>query len=238
MLKSSKQELLDSTADLLGSLGERIRYLLQQRKLPVSELAQVLGVSRQSCYKWLRNNQISDVNLLRVAAYLEVSPQWLKFGVTDSSGCDSSCDGSCHINCGLLDAFVARCQEKELVWELCLEPKIMQWHGDSEAILGIAPEAMPRSIYTFMEWVCPDYRDIFLQPLRRAVLASELSSTLVPLCLNENQDDLTWVNCTLHTNCGGKLLLGSLVLAEVPANAELSRSQRENASLVQKVETL
>jgi len=208
----------DKQVDLLGTLGDRIQHLLKQQGLSVSHLARQLGLSRQSCYKWLRNNQISDKNLYRVAELLGVSPQWLKFGVADSSGCNPGCDGKCFINCGLKQRFLEEMQRRELVWELCLERKTLTWMGGSQRQYGLAPEVMPATVAELVACISVDYRNIFLQSVRRVILSGELSSTLLPLRL-EPEAEPVWIKNSLHANCAGQTVLGSFSGAQITAPA-------------------
>lgn len=211
--------VVDKQIDLLGTLGDRIQHLLKQQGLSVAYLAKQLGLSRQSCYKWLRNNQISDKNLYRVAELLGVSPQWLKFGVADSSGCNPGCDGKCYINCGLKQRFLEEIERRELVWELCLERKTLAWSGDSQRHLGLTPDVMPTTVAELVACISADYRDIFLQSVRRVILTGEVSSTLLPLRL-EPQAEPLWIKNSLHANCAGQTVLGSFSGAQIATAAQ------------------
>ncbi|NIB39312.1 helix-turn-helix transcriptional regulator [Pseudomaricurvus alkylphenolicus] len=223
MQKDEKAIPQGSEIELLGSLGDRLRHLLNCRDLSVTDLARELNISRQSCYKWLRHSAISDSNLHRLADFFEVSPEWIKFGVADLYRATSQCDvEACLSNCALKQNFIVQHQQSELIWELCLERKSLIWYGDSHGVFGIDADSLPADLARLVSLIGEDYRDIFLRPLRQAILSSELATVLVPIC-DRDGNPSRWLNCTLHANCAGKMIVGSFSATEMRRSPRLER---------------
>lgn len=57
-----------------------LRRLMAERGLTQIQLAEALGVSRQSVSRWLKGYPIDDKNLKKLAAYFGISEQQLRFG--------------------------------------------------------------------------------------------------------------------------------------------------------------
>ena len=57
-----------------------LRSLMAERGLTQVQLAEALGVSRQSVSRWLKGYPIDDKNLRKLASYFGISEQELRFG--------------------------------------------------------------------------------------------------------------------------------------------------------------
>ncbi|KAF1011340.1 MAG: putative diguanylate cyclase DgcE [Pseudomonas fluorescens] len=62
------------------SFALRLKELLEHRKMTLQAVAQALGVSRTAVHKWTRGGEIDEERLRRLAALLNVSWIWLRYG--------------------------------------------------------------------------------------------------------------------------------------------------------------
>lgn len=193
------------------TFSDRLQHLLKSQQLAVSQLAQQIGVSRQSCYKWLITNQISDENLMRIARYFDVSPEWLKFGVNGANTPDNQTTCS---TCGLKQFFVEHSSAPTLCFELDPKRKSLQWTGNSASLLGIALEELPYSFCEFLEWIVEGYHAIFLAAFKRATLSGTKAQILIPISMHYNSDPV-WLNCDLYVSCIDQPIWGFFTKAEI-----------------------
>lgn len=134
------------------SLGQRINDQLQEKQLTISQLSDSLKVSRQSLYKWINKNQISDNNLSRLSDFFGVSPAWLKYG--DAALISEQTLPRCEQRLGggfCLDqtAFVLQATGA-LSMEWGLNHSRWQWQGNAKEVLGIAVEQLPTDKQQFL----------------------------------------------------------------------------------------
>lgn len=66
----------------LASVGDRIKFLRERRGISQPELARKAGISQPSMYNIEsgKTKSPSAINLMQIAAILEVSPWWLLIG--------------------------------------------------------------------------------------------------------------------------------------------------------------
>lgn len=132
-------------------LGQRINDQLQQQKLSISEVASSLGVSRQALYKWINKNQISDSNLIKLAALFGVTPAWLKYGHDGQTHEEPvACD--CHFDIierqDRFDFILKATNALSMEWGL--DHGDWQWRGSAKEVLGVSADQLPSSKPQFL----------------------------------------------------------------------------------------
>ena len=65
-------------------IAERIKIAREKKSMTKAELARRVEVSRASVSMWEDGKNISVSNIHKIAEALEVTPQWLQYGVTES----------------------------------------------------------------------------------------------------------------------------------------------------------
>ncbi|WP_322061095.1 PAS domain-containing protein [Paraburkholderia sp. J63] len=58
----------------------RLKVLFEHKKLSLQTVADAVGISRPAVHKWTRGGEIDYSNLRRLAAFLDVSWVWLRYG--------------------------------------------------------------------------------------------------------------------------------------------------------------
>lgn len=127
-----------------AAAAERLRQLLDERRLSIARLARELDISRQTVHRWLQGQHISPANLERLAGYFEVSLLWLQtgddftqqnlqgLGLPDfhHSHLSPIFDYEHRLNLGSRVARMA-------IWEYNLNNSRITWSGDTETVFGI-----------------------------------------------------------------------------------------------------
>ena len=60
--------------------SSRLKKLLAERNMTISQLSRLTNISRQSIYKWFATDNISSNSLTKLARSLAVDEDWLKYG--------------------------------------------------------------------------------------------------------------------------------------------------------------
>ena len=63
----------------------RLQQLLVSRGMSISQLSRITGISRQAIYKWRTDDNISAASLHKLASALNVSEEWLRYGIKSNS---------------------------------------------------------------------------------------------------------------------------------------------------------
>lgn len=66
-------------------ISERIKHAREAKSMTKAELARQVSVSRASVSMWEDGKNISVVNIHKIAEVLGITPQWLQYGVKDST---------------------------------------------------------------------------------------------------------------------------------------------------------
>lgn len=65
---------------MLESFADRLKFLMERRRVTYQKVGDGIGRSAQAVHKWANGGNIDNRNLSRLAAFFEVSPAWLRFG--------------------------------------------------------------------------------------------------------------------------------------------------------------
>ena len=77
LIYSKDEEIL--YFDYTMTTGKLINYLIRKNHITSAELSKAIGVAPSSVSRWISGNaRISDDNLLKLSAYFDVSPEYLK----------------------------------------------------------------------------------------------------------------------------------------------------------------
>ncbi|WP_448555495.1 helix-turn-helix domain-containing protein [Thalassotalea montiporae] len=60
--------------------SSRLKKLLAERNISISQLSRLTNISRQSIYKWFATDNISSHSLTKLARSLAVDEDWLRYG--------------------------------------------------------------------------------------------------------------------------------------------------------------
>ncbi|MCG5077482.1 helix-turn-helix domain-containing protein [Paraburkholderia tagetis] len=63
-----------------SGFGQRLKELLQQKQLTLTQVAKSLGISTPSVHRWTNGGEIEYANLRALAAFLDVNWVWLRYG--------------------------------------------------------------------------------------------------------------------------------------------------------------
>ncbi|WP_433705759.1 PAS domain-containing protein [Paraburkholderia sacchari] len=63
-----------------SGFGQRLKDLLQQKQLTLTQVAKSLGISTPSVHRWANGGEIEYANLRALAAFLDVNWVWLRYG--------------------------------------------------------------------------------------------------------------------------------------------------------------
>jgi transcriptional regulator with XRE-family HTH domain len=66
-------------------LAKRIQEAREQKSMSKAELARRVNVSRASVSMWEDGKNISISNIIKIAEVLDVTPEWLQYGVENES---------------------------------------------------------------------------------------------------------------------------------------------------------
>ena len=70
----------------METLGSRIKMMMKVRKTSTNEISHDLNVSRQTIHSWTNDRVTPNGNNLNnLADYLDVSVEWLAFGISKES---------------------------------------------------------------------------------------------------------------------------------------------------------
>lgn len=77
----------------MTKLATRLRYMKRKKRLSLSEIADCVGVSKQSVDAWMRGHTMPTAeNLVRLAECLGVSEEWLREGESALGSEDAGAD--------------------------------------------------------------------------------------------------------------------------------------------------
>lgn len=132
------------------NLGQRINKQLKEKNLRISDVSGSLNVSRQSLYKWINQNQISDTNLNKLSEFLGVPPVWLKYGKHSASDVvldpfDIDLEGIERQE--WLEFILQSCEALCMEWGL--DNSSWRWLGNSAEVLGATHGELPVSKEAF-----------------------------------------------------------------------------------------
>lgn len=60
--------------------GKRLKALLEQKRLSLTEVGRAINISAPSVHRWTRGGEIDDENLRSLAKFLDVNWIWLRYG--------------------------------------------------------------------------------------------------------------------------------------------------------------
>ncbi|MDN6146977.1 MAG: helix-turn-helix domain-containing protein [Staphylococcus equorum] len=70
----------------METLGSRIKMMMKVRKTSTNKISEELNVSRQTINSWTSDRiKPNGTNLNNLAEYLNVSVEWLAFGISKES---------------------------------------------------------------------------------------------------------------------------------------------------------
>lgn len=70
----------------METLGSRIKMMMKVRNTSTNEISRDLNISRQTIHSWTNDRVTPNgTNLNNLAEYLNVSVEWLAFGISKES---------------------------------------------------------------------------------------------------------------------------------------------------------
>lgn len=175
----------------MHTFADRLRTVMQQRKLGFTAIARGVGVSRQTVYNWVERDRITQRNLTGLAAFLRVDPRWLQYGLT-SDGADAP--GTVEASADEERLHLALSTVNLTVWELSAASGQVRWAHNAEQVTGLAQEQLPRDARALAEWLAPD---------RPQELAAILASLLA-------QGGSRRIDCVVEQEGGSRRFDGSI----------------------------
>ncbi|TFW31784.1 helix-turn-helix domain-containing protein [Massilia horti] len=163
------------------TFGARLKGVLEDKKIMLKQVAEVLNVSPSAVHKWTRGGEIEYPRLLELARFLGVNWLWLRYGEQAIAELEASTADDPHIR-ELRKKHLAEIMESEarmklaqevsgvVTWEWNVMTDHLEYSSNDVILFG-------RHIHTMDEfWSCVHPGDIarLREVLRRALDASEM----------------------------------------------------------------
>jgi len=154
------------------TFSERLRFLMEQRKLCLSGLAAGVGVSRQTVYNWLEKDRITKKKLSNLSSYLKVSPEWLQYGGANLNDPAieqiESGDEWSRARHKYVDSVVRREQQLRLalqaanlvIWEYRLISNSISWTGNTDAMFGLNSKLPTELPQLLKQIITPEQKEL------------------------------------------------------------------------------
>lgn len=133
---------------MIDTWGERLKSVIQARRLLQSDIANAVSVSEMTVSKWVRGGGISDAKLSELADFLGVAKTWLRYGegVISNTAWVESADGHAfvkHATNGALLANAALISEAALgmvFWTYNIKKEEWVWSANAVNFFGLGEQ--------------------------------------------------------------------------------------------------
>jgi len=219
------------------TFSERLRTLIEQRKLSFTAVARGTGVSRQTVYNWLETDRIKKNNLLALAEFLDLSPEWLQYGAgTNTSIQDSEeLEPWNEIRQKYINQVVHNEQRLNLamkasnisIWEYDFVSG-MEWSGNNDELFNPSANASPSSLEDFLDKFTKDQRKDYELRLTELISSGGIDHRELR-CINASGEELwydVWSTQQVDSNQNPTGLVGSL--QEITQRKHIEQSLRNS----------